>query len=117
MSTPKQPETLRLADELCEALPDFPEPTGLEKAAAAEMRRLYQVEFALKEWISKTEWIQKTAQPLELGLHYADAIKLRLDRLHAQRTNLLETLQSIAEERSDPGARACALDAIANATA
>ena len=36
-----QPEALRLADELCEPMPDYPTPTSLEAAAAAELRRLY----------------------------------------------------------------------------
>ena len=38
MST--QPEALRLADELCAPMPDYPAPTSLEEAAAAELRRL-----------------------------------------------------------------------------
>lgn len=37
----QQPESLRLADELCEALPDYPEPCNLEKEAAAELLRLH----------------------------------------------------------------------------
>ena len=39
--TDKQPEALRLADELEEPLHDFPEPTTLEAKAAAELRRLH----------------------------------------------------------------------------
>ena len=39
--TDKQPEALRLADELEEPLHDFPEPTTLESEAAAELRRLH----------------------------------------------------------------------------
>ena len=41
--TTQQPEALRLADELCEPLPGFPEPTSLEKAAGNELRRLHEV--------------------------------------------------------------------------
>ena len=37
--TDKQPEPLRLADELEEPLHDFPEPTTLEAEAAVELRR------------------------------------------------------------------------------
>ena len=39
--TDKQPDTLRLADELEEPLHDFPEPTTLEAEAASELRRLH----------------------------------------------------------------------------
>ena len=39
----EQPEALRLADELCAPVPDYPAPTSLEEAAAAELRRLYQL--------------------------------------------------------------------------
>jgi hypothetical protein len=39
----EQPEALRLADELCAPMPDYPAPTSLEEAAAAELRRLYQL--------------------------------------------------------------------------
>lgn len=38
-----QPEALRLADELCAPMPDYPAPTSLEGAAAAELRRLYEL--------------------------------------------------------------------------
>ena len=37
--TTRQPEALRLADELCEAIAEYPEPTALEAQAAAELRR------------------------------------------------------------------------------
>ena len=36
--TTQQPEALRLADELCEAIAEYPEPTALEAQAAAELR-------------------------------------------------------------------------------
>ena len=38
----EQPEALRLAEELCEPLPGFPEPTSLERAAGNELRRLHE---------------------------------------------------------------------------
>lgn len=37
--TTQQPEALRLADELCEAIAEYPEPTALEAQAATELRR------------------------------------------------------------------------------
>ena len=38
MDNKQQPEALRLADELCEAIAEYPEPTALEAQAAAELR-------------------------------------------------------------------------------
>jgi hypothetical protein len=37
---------------------------------------------ALKEWSDKTEWVQETAQPLELGMHRADVLKQRIENLN-----------------------------------
>lgn len=34
-------EALRLADELCAPIPNYPAPTSLEEAAAVELRRLH----------------------------------------------------------------------------
>jgi hypothetical protein len=39
---------------------------------------------ALKEWSDKTDWVQKTAQPLELGMHRADVLKQRIEHLQAE---------------------------------
>lgn len=33
----------------------------------------------LKEWHDRTEWVQKTALPHELGLHRADVLRLRIE--------------------------------------
>jgi hypothetical protein len=38
---------------------------------------------ALDEWHSKTDWVQETAQPLELGMHRADVLKQRIEHLKA----------------------------------
>jgi hypothetical protein len=35
---------------------------------------------AMNEWWAKTEWVQETAQPHELGMHRADVLAMRLDR-------------------------------------
>jgi len=47
--TTQQPEALRLAEELCEPLPGFPEPTSLERAAGNELRRLHESNTELLE--------------------------------------------------------------------
>jgi hypothetical protein len=41
---------------------------------------------ALDEWHNKTEWVQETAQPLELGMHRADVLKQRIERLNKSLT-------------------------------
>ena len=48
---------------------------------AAELRHLHQHELAHKEWLDKTEWVQETCEAYELGMHRADALKRRIDRL------------------------------------
>jgi flagellar hook-basal body complex protein FliE len=37
---------------------------------------------ALNAWHEKTDWMQETAQPLELGMHRADVLKQRIDNLN-----------------------------------
>lgn len=53
-------------------------------ADTAEVGRLRQFEVAYMEWIKKTEWVQQTASPKELGMHRAEIINQRLDTLRAQ---------------------------------
>lgn len=47
-------------------------------------RRQSPEAFALKQWLDKTEWIIKTAQPSELGMHRADALRSRLAALELE---------------------------------
>ena len=48
---------------------------------------LYKLE-ALKEaynvWQDKTEWVQKTCKPSELGYHRADVLRMRIEALEAE---------------------------------
>ena len=37
---------------------------------------------ALNAWHEKTDWMQETAQPMELGMHKADVLKQRIERLN-----------------------------------
>ena len=66
---------------LADWLDDLFDADGEPKKAAAELRRLHQHELALKEWLDKTEWVQETHEAYELGMHRADALKRRIDRL------------------------------------
>ena len=39
---------------------------------------------ALEVWLDKTEWVQKTVKPHELGMHRADVLKQRIEEALAQ---------------------------------
>lgn len=45
---------------------------------------------AFNEWLAKTKWVQETAEPTELGLHRADVLRRRIDRLRAERDAAVE---------------------------
>lgn len=84
-------EALRLADWLLDNVQHIN-----HAEAAAELRRLHQHEVAHTEWLDKTEWVQDTAHYSELGMHRADVIKQRFDRLRALNKELLEALKHAA---------------------
>jgi len=41
---------------------------------------------ALEAWLDKTEWVQETVKPHELGMHRADVLKQRIEKASPQRT-------------------------------
>lgn len=47
---------------------------------------------AYDEWIEKTEWVQKTVQPHELGYHRADILRMRIEALEAEVHHLYRCL-------------------------
>ena len=49
----EQHEALRLADELCEAIAEYPDPTALEAQAAAELRRQHARITALESQLAQ----------------------------------------------------------------
>ena len=77
-------EALRLA---LEALEDetsekyCPAITAI-KEALAESEPNYKK--ALEVWLDKTEWVQETVKPHELGMHRADVLKQRIEEALAQ---------------------------------
>lgn len=87
----EQPTALRLAD-LWEKHSHGDARTP-EARTAAELRRLHQHEFVNEIWHVKTQWVQDTAKPEELGMHRADVMRQRLERITAQRDALLEALR------------------------
>ncbi len=62
--------------------------TDLELKLQAEVaeldEKLKYITLAFSEWIEKTQWVQDTIQPGELGMHRADVIKSRFDSLKAK---------------------------------
>lgn len=81
MNDMKQPEALRLAREL-EGV--YPVNIQDQEAAAAELRRLHQVDVAHGWWLDKTEWVQESSEASDLGQHRADVMRQRIERLHAE---------------------------------
>lgn len=43
---------------------------------------------ALDEWFEKTEWLRKTITPQELGKHYADVLRERIEKLENENAEL-----------------------------
>lgn len=54
----------------------------------AEVKRLRRFEVAYKVWQDKTEWVQKTSQGREWGMHRADVLKTRIEALEAENNAL-----------------------------
>ena len=52
------------------------------KEALAESEPNYKK--ALEVWLDKTEWVQETVKPHELGMHRADVLKQRIEEALAQ---------------------------------
>jgi hypothetical protein len=63
--------------------------------AYSELRRLHHADLALQEWLDKTEWVQGTGDGSELGMHIADVLKKRIERLQLSNTELLKELKRL----------------------
>lgn len=70
---------------------------------ADELRKHYQIAEAWEIWQEKTEWVQETAQPGELGMHRADVLKARIEKLekwkaeHEAATLSLQEMQMLIQ--------------------
>jgi hypothetical protein len=91
-----QPMPLFLAD----VIEADPASKAHHKKAAAELRRLHQFERGYNEWTEKTQWVQETKQTYELGMHRADVLKQRIEKLETVNQKLLEALKRIADPRN-----------------
>ena len=82
-------EALKLALETLETLM-IERGSIYDQAITAIKEALAQVEpnykKALEVWLDKTEWVQKTVKPHELGMHRADVLKQRIQEVSLQRT-------------------------------
>jgi hypothetical protein len=110
--TDKQPEALRLANALEKEIVRTVHLDVLHQDALNELRRLHKIERAFDLWIEKTEWVQESCSAEELGMHRADVMKQRIDRLHEVNAELLEALKILVDYYASPIAR----DAIRKAT-
>lgn len=53
------------------------------------------IDIALREWRDKTEWVQKTSQPDELGMHRADVLRKRIESRDAEIERLRTEITSL----------------------
>jgi hypothetical protein len=92
-----QPEALRLADALGLNYAHLTAVPEINQQAAAELRRLHRFELANNLWHEKTDWVQETVQPRELGMHRADVLKQRIERLESINLKLAGAIDMIRE--------------------
>lgn len=95
----KQPVALQYATRLSEMS------GGLFSDAAEELRSLHErtrelerYKKAWEEWQEKTDWVQATSRPKELGMHRADVLKLRIQELESEAEHNARILGASAEK-------------------
>lgn len=66
-----------------------------------EVNRLKSFRASYMEWSDKTDWVQASAQPRELGKHRADVIVERFDALRAQLANTEQSRRSLFDLSQD----------------
>lgn len=52
--------------------------------AESRITELERYKAAVDEWLQKTEWVQNTSRPQELGKHRADVLRERIEALQIQ---------------------------------
>ena len=107
----EQPQALRLADAIDPFVRKHSPDHLTSTVAAAELRRLHEHELANTVWGIKTEWVQQTAQPHELGMHRADVLRQRIDRLHEENSKLRREVAAISANAVDDGRAMSKLEA------
>lgn len=97
-----------LALELADALERMSLSTKWDRRVATELRRLHarvqelererdNYKLAHNEWSEKTEWVQQTAQPRELGMHRADVLRARVQELERAVADEREACAALVE--------------------
>jgi hypothetical protein len=90
-------EALNLALEALETPWNAPYVDGCDLALGKKVKAITAIKEALAEsepnykkalevWLDKTEWVQETVKPHELGMHRADVLKQRIEEASPQRT-------------------------------
>ena len=82
----------------------FPRGTPHRAVQLVELTCLHAVEqqrnwlaLALREWLEKTEWVQQTGTPAELGMHRADVLRARIDSLSGEILMMRDVLKEAYE--------------------
>jgi hypothetical protein len=90
-------EALKLALEALETPWNAPYVDGCDLALGKKVKAITAIKEALAQpepnykkalevWLDKTEWVQETVKPHELGMHRADVLKQRIEEASPQRT-------------------------------
>jgi hypothetical protein len=65
--------------------------------------RIEMLEKAIAEWIDKTEWMQKSSDWQELGMHRADVLKWRIEQLERENAEMKTILDAAIEQHEIGG--------------
>lgn len=69
-----------------------------EAVLRARIQELERYKKAWEEWQEKTDWVQATSRPKELGMHRADVLKLRIQELESEAEYNARILGASAEK-------------------
>ena len=56
-----------------------------------------ELALTVREWLEKTEWVQQTGVPAELGKHRADVLRARIDSLYGEILMMRDVLKEAYE--------------------
>lgn len=68
----------------------------LDELDAVEQQR-NELALTVREWLEKTEWVQQTCVPAELGKHRADVLRARIDSLYGEILMMRDVLKEAYE--------------------
>lgn len=88
---PGECKTVDLCKVECQCLVRDIKPAQAEQEKMKLQRKV--LSDALSSWMVKTEWVLDYIQPEDIGLHRADMVRRRVDRLEAENKQLYEMMQ------------------------